>query len=47
MATSTGNNILARARIIATQVGGDANQSPVIDNLAGLRALLNNVIRNV
>lgn len=47
MATSTGNNILARARVIATESGGDANQSPVIDNLAGLRALLNNVIRDV
>lgn len=44
---ATGNNILARARTIATQIGGDANLSPVIDNLAGLRALLNNVIRDV
>jgi hypothetical protein len=44
---STGNSILARARTIATQMAGDANQSPVIDSKAGLRALLNHSIREV
>ena len=41
----SGNQILARARTIATQMGGDANSSPVIDAKGGLRALLNHVIR--
>lgn len=45
MATATGNEILARARTIATQQGLDAHQSTVIDNLAGARALLNDTIR--
>lgn len=47
MATSTGNNIFARARTIASQSGTDANQSVIIDSLGGIRALLNNVIRDV
>lgn len=45
MASATGDQILARSRIIATQVGGDANQSAVIDARGGLRALLNDTIR--
>lgn len=47
MATSTGNSLFARARTIASQVMSDANQSVVIDNLGGLRALLNNTIREL
>jgi len=47
MATASGNEIFARARTIATQVGGDANLNPVIDSLAGIRALLNHSIREV
>lgn len=39
--------ILARARTIATQMGLDPNQSTVIDNLAGARALLDHVIQEV
>lgn len=45
MATSTGNNILARSRTIASQTATDANQSNVIDSLGGLRATLNHAIR--
>lgn len=45
MATATGNEILARARVIATQQGIDPSQSTVLDNLAGARALLNDTIR--
>jgi len=41
----SGNQIIARARTIATQMGGDANASPVIDAKSGLRALLNHIIR--
>lgn len=41
----SGNQIFARARTLATQMGGDANSSPVIDTKSGLRALLNHVIR--
>lgn len=41
------NTIFARARTIATQTGGDANASPLIDDLANAKALLNHVIRNV
>ena len=41
----TGNQIIARARTIATQMGTDANVSNVIDAKGGLRALLNHVIR--
>lgn len=47
MATITGEQIIARARVTASQMGGDANVSPVIDNKGGLRALLNNAIRQV
>ncbi len=39
--------IFARARTLATQISGDATQSPLIDNLAGLRALLNHCILEV
>lgn len=39
--------ILARARVIATQTATDANQSVVIDNLGGLFALLPHVILDV
>ncbi len=39
--------IFARARTISSQSGGDATQSPVIDNLGGLRALLNHCILEV
>ncbi len=39
--------ILARARVITTQMGGDANMSPLIDNKSGLYALLRNSIRYV
>lgn len=39
--------IIARARVIATQMGGDANMSPVIDNKAGVYALLRNAMRAV
>jgi len=46
-ATETGDNIMARARTIATQTMSDANQSVVIDSLGGIRTLLNNVIRDV
>ncbi len=44
---ASGNSIFARARTIATMTMTDANQSVVIDSLGGLRALLNNVIRQV
>ncbi len=47
MATITGNNLLARARTLATQTGGDPNSSQIIDNLGGLRAWLNSAIREV
>ena len=43
----SGNQILARARTIATQMGMDANASSVIDAKGGLRSLLNHVIREV
>ncbi len=43
----TGNQLFARARTIATQMGMDANQAPTIDSLGGIRSLLNNVIRDV
>jgi hypothetical protein len=47
MATVTGNQILARATVIATQQGVDPNMSKVIDNRGGARALLNETIRNL
>lgn len=45
MATASFNQIAARARTIATQTGGDSNQSVVIDSLAGLEAQFNDVVR--
>ncbi len=45
--TITTAEIFARARTIATEMGGDANQSPVIDSLAGLRALLNHCVLEI
>lgn len=47
MASETGINLLSRARVQATQLGIDANVSPVIDNLPGARAWLNSAIREV
>lgn len=47
MATSTGNNLFARARVIATQTAGDANSAPTIDSLGAIRALTNHAIREV
>lgn len=47
MATETGTNLMARARVAATQMGGDANASQVIDSLGGIRVLLNNSIREL
>lgn len=38
---------MARARVLATQIATDAHASPVIDNLAGIRALLPNCILEV
>lgn len=45
MATASGEQIIARARVIATQIGVDANSSVSIDTKGGLRALLNSAIR--
>ena len=45
--TITTAEIFARARTIATEMGGDANASPVIDSLAGLRALLNHCVLEI
>jgi len=42
--TITLSEILSRARVIATQTGIDANQSVLVDNRAGLRALLNSCL---
>lgn len=47
MATASGNEIMARARVTATQMGLDPSQSNVIDNLGGARTLLNNSIRQL
>lgn len=47
MATISLSTLLARARVLATQTGGDATQSVVIDNLAGLRAALNHCILEI
>lgn len=47
MATTSVDNLIARARTIATQMGGDANLSPLIDNKFALRTLLNNAINHV
>ena len=47
MATQSVNDILARSRIIATQMAGDGNYSSLIDSRPGLRALLNNAIDGV
>jgi hypothetical protein len=41
----TGNEILARSRVVASQTAGDATQSPVIDSRPALRSLLNTCIR--
>jgi len=41
------NELFARAQTIATEMGGDANSSVNIDSMAGLKALLPHVIRNV
>lgn len=41
------SEVLARARTIATQMGGDPNQSPLIDDLPGIRAMLDHVLRDV
>jgi len=46
-AAQTGESIFSRARTIATQMGGDANSSAVIDAKGGIRALFNSVIRSV
>jgi len=47
MATITLTQLLARARTIATQTATDANASPLIDSLAGMRALLNNCVLEI
>ena len=47
MASETGNNIFARARVIASQTATDAHQSSIIDSLGGLRALLIHSIREI
>lgn len=47
MPSVTGTSLLSRARVIATGMGIDPNQSNVIDNLGTIRALLNNSIREV
>lgn len=39
--------ILARARTLATQQGGDPTMSPLIDDLTGFRAMLDHVIQDV
>jgi len=44
---ATGEEIFARARTIATQMGGDANLSAVIDSKGGIRALLPHAIREI
>ena len=41
------DQILARAHTIATQMATDANMSPVIDDRAGMYALLPSVIQTV
>ncbi len=46
-AISTGSSIFARARTISTQTMTDANVSQVVDNLGGLRSLLNHTVRQV
>lgn len=38
---------MARIRTIASQTASDANQNVIIDSLGGIRALLNNTIREV
>lgn len=38
---------MARARTLASQLGGDANQSVIIDSLGGARAALNDTIRTL
>ena len=40
-------DILSRARVIATGIGGDANLSPVIDNKPAFRALLDTALSYV
>lgn len=47
MATISLETLIARARVSATQMGGDATTSVLIDNKAGFRALLNNAILEV
>src|SRR6185369_6893360 len=47
MVTIALSTILARARTISSQLAGDANSSPLIDDLGGLRALLNHAILEV
>ncbi len=47
MATASGTSILARARVLASQTRTDANSSPVIDAMGGLRVALNNSVRQV
>lgn len=47
MPSVTGTSILARARTISSQTGQDANAAQIIDSLGGLRALLNNSIRQL
>ncbi len=43
----SGDEIFARSRTLATQMGGDPNSSVVIDSRGGLRVLLNNAIREL
>lgn len=47
MASESGANILARARVLASQTRTDANASPIIDAMGGLRVALNSAIRQV
>lgn len=45
--TITLAEIFARSRTLATQIASDANASPLIDDLAGLRALLNHCVLEI
>lgn len=47
MASINGTDLMARARVVASQTATDANQSAIIDSLGGIRSLMNNSIREV
>ncbi len=46
-ALASGESIIARARVEASQTAGDANSSAIIDSKGGARVLLNNAIRHL